>query len=470
MKNILILANGEMAKHFVQWVGKSRIDSNHYYITCNGDTEKVIKPTSNLSFIKEDPTSYLRLSNIMRDIEFAVVFIVMENREEGFATYRNIRLISPRLRIVFSSKWDDLYINDDYIKIININELMASSLYEELPNVPVIAKNIGLGKGEIMEVLVPFGSSYAYRHVGSVSHRKWRIVIMYRSEKQILPNSATMIKPNDRLIIAGNPTLLEEVYSSITERKRLFPEPFGKNLYLLIDLKQNREDIYIMLKEAIYLKDHFVDSQLFIRILNKKESDILDELKKDESNTVHILEEYESSEIFNTIEYDTTECDIGLFLIDDKLFRKQMQERLYLLRRPVYIFGENSIYNIDKAIILMGDEVAMETLSSSVFDICETLNLKLSLCNYDPEGDFGEKKNIIEHYETLSNLHNFKIEIIEKRANPIREIREESNILHIAPFDKSIMNNPIANFFSLNFSRYFLSIKKHPKLLIPIED
>jgi len=470
MKNILILANGEMAKHFVQWVGKSRIDSNHYYITCNGDTEKVIKPTSNLSFIKEDPTSYLRLSNIMRDIEFAVVFIVMENREEGFATYRNIRLISPRLRIVFSSKWDDLYINDDYIKIININELMASSLYEELPNVPVIAKNIGLGKGEIMEVLVPFGSSYAYRHVGSVSHRKWRIVIMYRSEKQILPNSATMIKPNDRLIIAGNPTLLEEVYSSITERKRLFPEPFGKNLYLLIDLKQNREDIYIMLKEAIYLKDHFVDSQLFIRILNKKESDILDELKKDESNTVHILEEYESSEIFNTIEYDTTECDIGLFLIDDKLFRKQMQERLYLLKRPVYIFGENSIYNIDKAIILMGDEVAMETLSSSVFDICETLNLKLSLCNYDPEGDFGEKKNIIEHYETLSNLHNFKIEIIEKRANPIREIREESNILHIAPFDKSIMNNPIANFFSLNFSRYFLSIKKHPKLLIPIED
>jgi hypothetical protein len=225
-----------------------------------------------------------------------------------------------------------------------------------------------------------------------------------------------------------------------------------------------------MLKEAIYLKDHFLDSQLFIRILNIKESDILDELKKNESNTVHILEEYESSEIFNTIEYDTTECDIGLFLIDDNLFRKQMQERLYLLRRPVYIFGESSIYNIDKAIILMGDEFDMETLSSSVFDICETLNLRLSLCNYDPEGDFGEKKNIVEHYETLSNLHNFKIEIIEKRANPIRELREESNILHIAPFDKSVMNSPLANFFSLNFSRYFLGIKKHPKLLIPIED
>ena len=259
----------------------------------------------------------------MRNIDFAVVFIVMEDREEGFATYRNIRLIAPRLRIVFSSKWDDLYINDDNIKVININKLMASSLYEELPNVPMIAKNIGLAKGEIMEILVPFGSSYTYRHIGSVSHRKWRIILIYRKDKQILPNSATMIKPNDRLIIAGNPTLLEEVYSSITERKRLFPEPFGKNLYLIIDLNQNREDIEIMLKEAIYLKEHFIDSKLYIRILHMKNSNILDELKKNESDTIQILDDCDNSELFNIIEFDTTKSDIGLFLIDNKIFKNR---------------------------------------------------------------------------------------------------------------------------------------------------
>jgi hypothetical protein len=470
MKNILIIANGDMAKHFVQWVDKSRIDDNHYYITSNNHAETILKPTSNLSFIKEDPTSYLRLSNIMRNIDFAVVFIVMEDREEGFATYRNIRLIAPRLRIVFSSKWDDLYINDDNIKVININKLMASSLYEELPNVPMIAKNIGLAKGEIMEILVPFGSSYTYRHIGSVSDRKWRILIIYRKEKQILPNSATMIKPNDRLVIAGNPTVLEEVYKTITERKKLFPEPFGKNLYLIIDLNQNREDIEIMLNEAIFLKEHFLDCRLYIRILHMKNSNILDELKKNESDTIEILDDCENSELFNIIEFDTTKSDIGLFLIDNKIFKRQMQERLYILKRPLYIFGINSLYNISKATLLMGDDIEMETLSSSVFDICETLNLKLSLCNYDPEGDFSEKKNIIEHYETLANLHSFKIEIKEKKANPIRELRVENDILHIAPFDKSIMYKPIVNFFSQNFSRYFLGIEKHPKLLIPIED
>ncbi len=470
MKNILILAHGDIAKHFVQWVDKSRINNNRYYITCNNHTKLDIKNRPNLTIIEEDPTSYLRLSHIMQGIEFSVAFIVMENREEILATYRNIRMINPKLRIVYSSKWDDLYINDDNIKIINIYELIASSLYEELPNVPIIAKNIGLAQGEIMEVLVPFGSPYAYRHIGSVSNRKWKIILIYRNDKQIFTNNATMIKPNDRLIVAGNPTLLEEVYKTITERKKLFPEPFGKNLYLILDMNQNIEDISIELNESIFIKKQFAHSKLYIRVLNMKNSDIIDNIIKEEKIDIEILEKCEQNELLNIIEYDMMEYDIGLFLIDGRIFKKALQKRLYILKKPIYIFGENSLYNISKAVILITDESQMESISSSVFDVCETLNLQLSLCNYVPDGDFSEKKNIIEHYETLANLHNFKIEIVEKRINPIRELREESDILNIIPFDKSVMNRPIVNFFSQNFSRYFLSIKKHPKLLIPIED
>jgi len=472
MKNVLILADGEIAKHFVQWVGKSRIDDNHYYIICNKEPS-FLKEEPNLTFIQKDPTSYLRLSHIMKGIEFAVAFIVMENKEEGIAIYRNIRLLEPKLRIVFSSKWDDLSIKDDNIKIININELMASSLYEELPNVPIIAKNIGLGQGEIMEVLVPFGSSYAYRHIGAVSYRKWRIILIYRNDKQIFPNSATMIKPNDRLIIAGNPSVLEEVYKTITQRRKLFPEPFGKNLYLIIDMQRvDKEDIIIELNEATFMARQFVDSKLYIRILNGS-MNILRFLKESDKDSVYLLSNYKEKkegDFLKIIEYDMTEYHIGLFLLNNQIFKKDFQKRLYILKRPVYIFGESSLYNISEAIIFITDEVQMESLSSSAFDICESLNLKLTLYNYDPEGDFSEKKNIIEHYETLANLHNFKIEIKEKRANPIKELRELNDVLHIIPFDKSIMNRPIANFFSQNISRYFLGIKKHPKILIPIED
>jgi hypothetical protein len=467
MKNILILAYGDMAKHFVQWVGKSRIDNNHYYITCKDYKKSLSQNSVNLSFIEDDPTSYLKLKKLMSGIDFNRVFIVMNNKDESLYSYKNIRIIKPKIRVIFVSNWDELKLSDENTKVININELIASFLYEELPNVPVIAKNIGLAKGEIMEVLVSFGSSYAYRHVGSLSNRKWRIVAIYRDNKQLFPNNATMIKPNDRLIIIGNPIVLEEVYKRITKRKGLFPEPFGKNLYLIIDIERSKEDILIWINEAIFLSNKFSKSKLYIRIVGELNREILEELKKFETKHIETLD---NKDVVNIIDYETNEYDIGLFLIDRTLFNRSFKNPLYQEKRPIYLFGEQSLYNISKAIILMGEENEMETLSSSIFDLSETLGLKLSLSNYDPEGDFFDKKNVIEHYESLSKIYGLKIDIEEKKKNPIRELREESGILHIVPFNRLVLKKPFINFFSRNFSRYFLSIKKHPQLLIPIED
>ncbi|SFV62895.1 TrkA domain protein [hydrothermal vent metagenome] len=470
MKNILILANSEMAKHFVEWVGKSRIDNNHYYITCSNHLESIVKETDNLSFLIEDPTSYLKLKKIMSEIFFSTVFIVMNDREEAIYSYKNVRMLYSKLRIIFVSSWDDLELDDTYVKVLNVNELMASHLYEHLPNVPIIAKNIGLGRGEIMEVLVPFGSSYAYRHVGSVSHRKWRIVVIYRTGKQILPSSATVIKPNDRMVIVGNPTVLEGVYRRITRRKGLFPEPFGKNLYLIIDMDKSREDIVLQVNEAIFLLKQLSQSRLYIRVTHVISLELLDELREFETDTIQLLVNYQYDKLLNDIDYDTVYYDIGLFLIDSSLFKSTLQERLYLQKRSIYIFGEYPLYDITKAVILMGEEEAMESISSSVFDLSERLGLKLNLCNYDPEGDFSEKKNIIEHYESLSNLYSFHIDIVEKKSNPIVELRDADEILHIVPFNRSVLKKPIANFFSMKFSHYFLSIRKHPQLLIPVDE
>ncbi len=93
-----------------------------------------------------------------------------------------------------------------------------------------MAKNIGLGKGEIMEVLISFGSPYAYRHVGSLTNKMWRIVAIYRDGKQIFPTPATMLRPNDKLIIIGTVLYSKRIYKRITpEKGAYFLEPFGRN-------------------------------------------------------------------------------------------------------------------------------------------------------------------------------------------------------------------------------------------------
>jgi hypothetical protein len=469
MKNILILANGEVAQRFIRWVEESRIDTNNYYVVCSESLASLFKTVGGVSFIYEDPTSYLRLKNIMNEVSFSLVFIVMDEREEAMFSYRNIRILYPKLRMVFLSYWHDLDL-DDGVQMVDANELMAGHLYEHLPNVPFVAKNIGLGRGEIMEVLVPFGSAYAYRHVGSVAHRKWRIAVIYRGEKQILPNSATMIKPNDRLLLVGNPSVLEGVYKQIIRRKGLFPEPFGKNLYLILDMDQGKESVLLQVSEAIFLAHQLSKSRLYIRVIHVNSSLIVSELRAFETESIQLLINYHDDGLLTEIDYDTTYYDIGLFLLDNKLFRGDLQKRLYYQKRSIYLFGEEPIYNITHAVLLMDEELAMESLSSSVFDVSEILGLKLNLCNYDPEGDFLEKKNIIEHYESLSGLYNFDINIEQKKSNPIVELRARDEVLHIVPFEKSVLKHSFANFFSRTISHYFLSIKKHPKLLISIEE
>ena len=471
MKNVLILADGNMAKHFVKWLGKSRISSNQYYINCCQENKECLTSTiDNITYIDIDPTSYLRVKTLIEEVEFSTIFIVLEDKLEAKFTYKNIRFIDDKILIVFVSKWDDLTFDDKNLNILNVNEVMASSLYENLPNVPLIAKNIGLGKGEIMEILIPFGSSFAFRHVGAISHRKWKIVAIYRQEKQIFPTNNTMIKPNDRIIVIGNPLVLEEVYKRVNRRQGVFPEPFGKNLYLIVNMEQNREDILSQINEAIFLSNKLVKTKLFIRLINVIDVNNIKEIKNLQNDNIEIFVTYNDKDMFQNIDFDMSQYEIGIFILTQNLFKNsKLKKYIGSFNRAIYLFGEERLFNIKKAVLLMGEETEMESLSTSVFDISESLKLELSLCDYNPEGDFEETQKIVDHYETLSRLYSFNVNIEKKRANPVKELLAQDAVLHIAPYNKEISSNLWLNFFSTHFSRHILSIKKHPLLLIPVE-
>jgi len=472
MKNVLILASGEMARHFVGWVGKSRIDTNQYYITCKKeDVESEKRDFDNINYLDIDPTSFMRVRDIMENRNFVTIFIVMQDRKEAEYAYKNIRMITARDLIIFVSSWSDMVFDDDNLNIINVNEMVASNLYEKLPDVPIIAKNIGLGKGEIMEILIPFGSSFAYKHVGAIGHRKWKIVALYRKEKQLFVTNATMLQPNDRIIIIGNPLVLEEVYKKVSLRKATFPEPFGKNLYLLIDLQQKREEILIQVNEAIYLSNQLENSKLYIRLINANSFEVIAELRKLQTDNIHVLVTYDDSKNYYDIDFDISKYEIGIFMLDrSSFFKKRLKEYFLKYQRPIYLFGEKSIYNIKEVLILMEEQSVMESLSTSIFDFSESLNLEIKLCDYTPDDDFQETKQIEEHYASLSRLYNFKFKIERKRVNPIRQLLEHDVVLHVTPFTKEVKQFSIFNIFSTKHDAYSMSIKKHPQLLIPIEN
>ena len=285
MKNILILADGSIAKHFINWINRKRVAENRYYVTCYKVGLTSPKMGKNVTFIHADPTSFSKLCHIMDEVKYTHIFIVMEDIRDAEYSLKNVRLIDDKVRVVIVNRWDDNTIgqNEENVTVIHNDELVAAHLYDQLPNVPVVAQNVGLGRGEIMEILVPFGSSYAYRHVGSILQRKWKIAAIYRDEKQIIPTNATMIRPNDTLLVLGKPIVLDGVYKSINKRMGLFPEPFGKNLYLLLNLEHDQKKALLYLKESMYLVQQHEDKTLYIRNITPGNFELIEELKTCES-------------------------------------------------------------------------------------------------------------------------------------------------------------------------------------------
>jgi len=470
LKNILILASGSIAKHFIDWVGKKRVAQNSYHVTCYNSISTPDSMAKNISLIKADPTSYSKLKHILSDTNYSNIFVVMDNIEEAIYTLKNIALIDDKIRTILVNQWDNDEIGKDFknLTVIHVDELMAAHLYDNLPNVPLVAQNVGLGRGEIMEIHIPHGSAYAYRHVGSILQRKWKIAAIYRDEKQILPTTATMIRPNDTILVLGKPLVLDGVYKTINKRIGLFPEPYGKNIYLLLDFRHDKENALIYFKESLYLLEKLEHTTLYVRILYPNDFKLMDELKSYESDTTIISISYENEGIQSLIEYDIHAYDIGLIMNSIKTFEADnLKNHLYNLKKLVYLFGDKLLYNIKKCVVLMHNEQKMESISTTAFDIAQSLELALMLADYDPEGDFESKKMTIDHYETLTQIFNIQINIEQKIANPIRELSNMQEILQVAPFEKDLNSDSIIKLLSTRVQDYLLTSTIHPKLLVP---
>ena len=424
----------------------------------------------NITVIDADPTSFSKLKNIMDTTKFSNLFIVMEDIEDARYVLKNIALINTKIRVILVNQWDDEEIGKEQenITIVHTDQLIAAHLYDQLPNVPLVAQNVGLGQGEIMEVHVPFGSSYAYRHIGSILQNQWKIAALYRDEQQILPTTATMVRPNDTLLIVGKPIVLDGVYKTINKRIGLFPEPFGKNVYLILDFKHDKKNALLYLKESIYLIEKLEDKELFVRIMHPNNFKLIDELKALESEHVTISISYENNDIKSLVVNDIHDFNIGLIMNSIPTFEADdLKETLYDLKKLVFLFGDKLLYNIKRSVVLMSEKERMESISSTAFDISETLGLGITLGDFDPEGDFESKKMIIEHYETLSHIFNMEMQIEQKVANPIRELSNMEDILQIAPFEKRLNTDSLRKLISNKIQDFILTTNRHPKLLVP---
>ena len=465
MKKILILADGILAKYFLERVISSQDGENQYSVVTYKELTIPQNKPENFKFYDFDPTSYEKLSLVLND-DFYQVMIIASSKIDAVSSYENARKISKEVQIVMVDRWG-LEFDDNMLYLLDSREVLASRFMDYLPDLPVIAQNVGLGKGEIMEIRVPAGSSYSYRHLGNIVQRKWRIAAIYRVNELMLPRDSLMIQPNDVMLGVGDSNVLRSVYKSVKVEIGQFPRPFGQIIYCLIDMLNMKEiDIEDLLNDAMLLHSKINSKRLFIRVINPTYSKLFQKIKGYEGKTINIDVEYHGCDVAKVMLEDAKKIDIGLIVVNNS-FLKRYTKMLFEIRKPIFKIGIWGFGDLRDAVILGSNSENIEKESSVIFDLSSQLDLKIKLYNFNPQNDKSQEK-LSEYFKNLSKIFNKKVDIIDSVTNPLIELRNKKDVLQFVPFSKKLEKLNIFSVFSTDMEKLHFKLNKSYQVFIPV--
>jgi len=467
MKKILIVSDGAIGHHFIERVIGTYTTENLYYVVESKASGFEGYNPARFKFFEFDSTSYYKIANLLK-MDFAQVVLAMENQSDLEYTIKNIRLIKPNLRVVALDLWNSKSADDD-VEWVNMQELIAANLIDYLPNIPILAQNIGLGSGEIMEVLVPFGSSFVYRHIGSIEQKNWKIAAIYRNRSLIIPSDNKMIQPNDSLVLVGDPAVLRSIYRAIKRELGQFPAPFGSKMYLYIDMAVDQAStIMPLVRRSVFIHKK-LKKPLIIKVLNPGDIDVLRMIKASAHGDVTIDIEYNSEVDEGIIFEDIKKYHIGLVLVSKTIFScKSIRKKLYTANVPVLKLAERSFSTLKESVIILDEENHIEHISTTVFDVASQFGFNLELIDYlAVEGEY--KKEIIDHFNNLSTIFSKSIRVSQEEQNPIRVLREKENFLQCLPFTQKMFASPMQRFVATDSQTLYSKLDSYHQLFIPTQ-
>ena len=469
MKKILLILDGILSKHFLERINNSASSDYIYHIIYYDDDILPEVKSEYTKYFKFDPTSFSKLSKLDHD-EYVQILVLLATKSDTVSVIEHLNHIHSVTPISVLDKWDidKSAFELKNLKLLNSNNFLTNRMIDQLPHIPSTAQNIGLGIGEVMEVRVPFSSSYVYRHIASIEQKNYKIVGVYRDGKLLIADAHHVIQPNDSLLIIGDPTVLKNVYTSIKNELGQFPAPFGNRIYLFIDATRvPMSAINRSIQSALYFHENTNSKELFIRVVNPSSVDIIETIKRYDSATIQVDIIYENGKkIEDIIQSDVLKYNVGLIIVDHMTFGdSDSLEVLYNTNIPTLKIGSLPL-NSAQDIVLFLNGYYMELISAIVFDLSSQLKLNIKLFDYEPDGSY--RTDTIDHYQNLSKIFTKKIDVITEQKNPIREAKKFENFLQIIPFSEDILKSTsFSKFFSTNSEILVQELHEYNQLFIP---
>lgn len=459
MRDILVLIKGELAQNFLK-----RLCGSY------DDTLLVVAPKEawcegeHALFYDFDPSSALKMRALCEGKDLLQAFIFLDNEEESLECYKILRELKPNLRIVMVGEESVI---DPLCEQISIGKTLGTRLLGYVPYSPRHAQFIGLGKGEIMEVKVGSGSSFAYRHISSISQKRFKIALVYREDKPLLAKPGLIIKPNDSLLLVGEPLVLKTVYFEIKAMQGRFPSPYGENILVQVDMGiQSEEEVRRLIDCAILTHTKLNSKILHIYVLNAKLDEHYQRLRSLNVSSIRVKFDFlrPNAQVDEKL---IRSLNIGLLIVANSQFEK-LKSKLFALKLPVLKTGDASFASLSLGLMMSSSSDEVEELSSTCFDVNKQFGLDLELYYYAPDESNAYKFEHFEHIKSLAKLHSESIKINDlKDINPLAFLNEQKNMLHFLPFDKRILGSNFKKFLSTDFNKLYYKMKEKYQLFIP---
>lgn len=89
---------------------------------------------------------------------------------------------------------------------------------------------LGLGMGELRQVTVLEGSAAVGRGLAEMRPQQWLVAAVYRDDALIVPHGETVLRAGDRVLLVGQPDVIEGVGSFIRGGRPVFPSQYGRGV------------------------------------------------------------------------------------------------------------------------------------------------------------------------------------------------------------------------------------------------
>ncbi len=290
-----------------------------------------------------------------------------------------------------------------------------------------VAVNVGLGRGEVVEIPILPSSPAVDMRVADLRANRWLIAAIYRGSQIIVPHGAAVIRAGDRLLLSGEPDILPDIADYLRAGVARFPVQYGRRL-LAVSRGQPGEGYF---RELHYLATRTRINGLTLlqpggpgeRPPPTKEWPVA-------STTLSFRERLSS---FLRREQDT--LDSGCLILPKQrsgllsrigLIRPAYASLFEILRCPTLLAAGSAPY---QRVVLSVTESAELTLTAELaVDLSRQLTLPLVAVTVSPPDFVSGSEHIAAQGQVLKLVHDIAaqyrvtVEMKHLNGNPVREL------------------------------------------------